>query len=168
MKKLLLVILLVFTGYNYAQEVPAWIDTTVTSTSAAKYMSVSNAKPLPVNTLVPILRIQDSLLHGANVQKTYDLKGNYSFIEVAYSDTGAATDSIFAYVGICKTAGDTAWSRINAVDLSDWSTDEAIIPGLSTTKQYWIRGTRITLFRLTMSNVAVRPGQQGKFYIEAK
>lgn len=167
-KKFVLLFVLLFAAYNYAQEVPGWIDTTKTQTTAEKYMSVSNAKPLPVKALVPILRLQDSLYHGAGVNLIYNLKGDYSYVEVAYTDTGAATDTFYVYVGICKTVGDTAWSRVGLVDVSDWNIDAEGVAGLSSTKQWWIKDTRITLLKFTLANTGVFPGQKGKIYLEAK
>lgn len=166
MKKILITVFILITGYAYAQEVPAWVDTS--KTGASRYQSVSNALPLPVNSLVPMYRTSDEMTYGATDTVIFNLNGKYNFVEVAWKDTGTARDTVFLYTGIIGTA-DTAWSRINVVDLSDWSTDEFITFSAAGTKQWWIRGTRITLLMLVLANTSTTyPGLKGKYYLEAK
>lgn len=169
MKKYLIVLFLLIAGYSYAQEVPGWIDTTISATSAAKYKSVSNAQPLPVNTLGPVLRLQDSLYFGTPGDSiwVYNFQGKYNFIEVAWTDTGLAADSVLPYLGIPGVT-DTSWSLVGAVNLSTWNVETYIAPGLSTTKQWWIKTTRPYLVKLVLSNATRTATQKGSFKVEAK
>lgn len=172
MKKYLIVILLLISGYSFAQEVPGWIDTTK-GTGAAKYQSLGNNRPLPVDVTGPVFRMYDSLYQGTPGDTTwiYDFKGDFSHVEIAWTDTAGSqaaqgTDTLEAYVGIPSTT-DTAWSRIGLLDLSDWNIDAQIVNAAST-KQYWIKTTRLFLFKLVLANTVIIPTKKGFLYVEAK
>lgn len=151
--------------YVFAQEIPAWIDTS--ETGFARYNSVSNAKPLPVKNTIPILRLSGEINKNL-MNHDFDFLGNYDVVEIAYKDTGSFIDTIFVYTGI-KGVSDTLWSRVNVVDLSDWSTKTEIVVGFSNTKQFWVRSPKLTLLRLQQGNTAgLYPNQKGLYYIEAK
>jgi hypothetical protein len=175
MKKYLIVILLLLGGYCYAQEVGAWIDTT--KTGAAKYISIGNNQPMPVNIGGPVFRLQDSIrfqtavIAGDSIW-TYNFNGKYSYVEVAYTDTATATDTVYGYIGIPgSTLGvtDTLWSRVSFRDLSNWNVVE-LIANAATTKQYWMLTPRPYLVRLKLANVAnpTNLGQKGFIRVEAK
>lgn len=170
MKKYFIIVFLLITGYSYAQEVPGWIDTTK-GTSAAKYQSVSNARPLPVNTLGPVLRIEDSLYFyntaAGDSEWVYNFFGKHNFIEIAWTDTAGSTDSVLAYIGI-PGVSDTSWSPLGATDLADWNIDSYMVSGQGSTKQWWLKTTRPYLIKLKLANSVITPTQKGKFKLEAK